>query len=77
MVLVMNERIQKLEQQARAYAIKQNETTSMPYSQAYAEKYVELMGILAVGAVGEAQWFYNKANTNQLTQEYVQKQFRS
>jgi hypothetical protein len=72
----MNERIQKLEQQARAYAIKQNETTSMPYSQAYAEKYVELMERMVLDAMVESEWFHGKANNNQLTQKYVARTFR-
>jgi len=73
----MNERIEKLAEQARIYATKQNETTSMPYSQAYAKKFSELLTQLAVGAVAESEWFYNQANTNQKTQDYVAKVFRS
>ena len=72
----MNERIKLLAEQARAYAIKQNETTSMPYSQAYAEKYVELMERMVLDAMVESEWFHGKANNNQLTQKYVARTFR-
>ena len=73
----MNKKLKQIADQARAYAIKQNETTSMPYSQAYAEKYLELMERLVVGAVAESEWFYRTANTNQKTQAYLAKTFRS
>ncbi len=73
----MNERIRQLEQQARIYAVEQNETTSMPYSQAYAEKYVELMEQMVLGAMVESEWFHSKANNNQRTQAYVARTFRS
>jgi hypothetical protein len=73
----MNERIKQLAEQARVYAVKQNETTSIPYSQAYSEKFSELMAALAVSAVAESEWFYCNANTNQKTQAYVAKTFRS
>jgi hypothetical protein len=73
---MMNERIKQLEAQARVYAVKQNETTSMPYSQAYAEKYVELMERMVLDAIRESEWFHCKANNNQLTQEYVARKFR-
>ena len=73
----MNNKLKQITDQARAYAIKQNETTSMPYSQAYAEKYLELMERLVVGAVAESEWFYHTANTNQKTQAYLAKTFRS
>ena len=73
----MNNKLKQIADQARAYATKQNETTSMPYSQAYAEKYLELMERMVVGAVAESEWFYNRANTNQKTQAYVAKAFRS
>jgi hypothetical protein len=73
----MNNKLKQITDQARAYAIKQNETTSMPYSQAYAEKYLELMERLVVGTVAESEWFYRTANTNQKTQAYLAKAFRS
>ena len=73
----MNERIKLLAEQARVYAVKQNETTSIPYSQAYSEKFSELMTALAVNAVAESEWFYGNANTSQKTQAYVAKTFRS
>ena len=73
----MNNKLKQITDQARAHAIKQNETTSMPYSQAYAEKYLELMERLVVGTVAESEWFYRTANTNQKTQAYLAKAFRS
>ena len=67
----MSKVLKEIADRARAYAIKQNETTAVPYSQAYESKFNELVIEQAQLAVAQSQWMYQNTNTNQRTQNVV------